>query len=203
MLSTRYLLLGLLATTTAVARPWQRPPAPKPECVVAHSWVNSNSHRIPQHLAEFSSYDLAFRKAIFNALPKSAQARLWHEQLRQYGHSRRLSATQRAFVLALDRRLESLLAPDNRAELNRVSNDARRVLGFELARQVIADLGGPAKPIVTTVARQISQSGCGCSTDSDWCNPEGLGCRSDLLPCEPSETGCGTFWQYSCDGDCF
>jgi hypothetical protein len=42
-------------------------------------------------------------------------------------------------------------------------------------------------------------STCGCSTSSDWCLS---GDCSGTAYCLRDSDNCGTFWQYTCNGDC-
>ena len=83
----------VLATTAFVAN---RPP--EPPCVVAARWVEAHSKSLPQTLQEFSGYSLAYRKAIYLALPHEKKVALWHEQFAYYLNRPGLTIDQRALL---------------------------------------------------------------------------------------------------------
>lgn len=174
-------------------------------CVVAAEWVDANKLFLPKHLAELSGYGRLYRKAIYRVLPKKTQAALWHEQLAYYLNDAGLSAQQKSFIRNADAALDSVLAtPHDMQAIHAFNATAQLLFGFTRAREMFADLGvntpevrqgGPLDPKEASVT-----GGCGCSRQSDWCNPAGNGCVNS--PCTGTITGCGTWWDYGCDGIC-
>ena len=71
-------------------------PLPYDEIV---AWVEEHRDALPTTLAELSTFPVAFRKVIVNAVPPERRTRFWEEHLRTFLEPRAgLTAEQRAFV---------------------------------------------------------------------------------------------------------
>ena len=91
-------------------------PEAEPECVVARRWVSEHAAALPSTLTAFSQHASAYRRAIFAALPKEAQLRLWQEQLTYFATSPELTSSQREFLTLALERLPAVFGPEHRGE---------------------------------------------------------------------------------------
>jgi hypothetical protein len=183
-------------------------PQPEPECVKAEKWVASNRGHLPATLTEFSKFELAYRKAIYHALPRETRLRLWHEQLAHYSRSDSLSATQRQFVDEMAAALDRVLGSAEEAEFEAINEPrAIQILGKPLARQVFANLGvGVPNPPSIVAPGSAALSGCECNTSDDWCSDGPTApprkCYAGGTCITPTESGCGWWWSQPCNGYC-
>lgn len=189
-LSIAPLLAVMMAATGGLSKPERA-------CVVAARWVTAHSGALPQTLKDLSTYSLAYRKAIYNKLPREVQLAMWHEQLRYYSQSSQFTGDQRAFIAEADAKLDQYFGPEHRDAAKAIYEvQAQAVLGFDQAKQVFATLG-----VNPPAEAQNLPADCECSTGSDWCNPFGPSCASDAS-CNTTDSGCGTLWCHSCNGSC-
>ena len=176
-------------------------------CVVAKRWVESRNGALPSDLKSFSLHTTSYRKAIYRALPREVQLKLWHEQFAYYRTAESLSPVQRAFVAEVESAIDEYFGPDRIHEFDRLYKArAVEILGKPLARQVFADLGinTPEDLASVVVVPAGKLATCECATDSNWCdrgtNPDVCCVRGGS--CETSSSGCGTLWCHSCNGTC-
>lgn len=93
-----------------------------PECVRATAWVKANHRVLPTTLEAFSRYSVAYRRAIFNALPENAKAGLWRAHLESYlTPSSRLNRPQRDAVLSVIARLDGMFQAGQSLEQRRAA----------------------------------------------------------------------------------
>lgn len=183
-------------------------PQPEPECVKAEKWVAANRGRLPATLAAFSQFGLAYRRAIYQALPRETRLSLWHEQLAYYSQSDSLSAVQRRFVREMDDALDRVLGSPEEADFEAVNKPrAIEILGKPLARQVFANLGiGAAAQPSIVAAGSVALDGCQCNATDDWCSdsPTGLDkkCYEGGTCITPTVSGCGWWLAKPCNGWC-
>lgn len=178
-------------------------PAPAPECVTAQRWVDAHVHSLPTTIIKFSSYRQSYRRAIYNALPESVRVELWHQQLAYYQNRTELTGAQRTFLYNTDSNLTAFVAGKMDGTDAAFREHARAILGDSLAQAVLANLGvnTPEDGAATSSDAASLFGSCGCSGESDWCATTGPGCNTNV-GCTGSSSGCGTFWGYSCNGQC-
>src|SRR5258708_1707670 len=161
-ISSRLFLVPLVAGTAAFLASTGR----ESECAAAKRWVEENAATLPSTLSEISRHRLAYRKAIFVALPRETKLSLWHEQLRYYSTSPRLTDEQRAFVAELDSQLDDIYGPEHKAVHKVLATRARSLLGVSLAREVMANLGVGTPETAVVQARVTPFGDCACSQES-------------------------------------
>jgi hypothetical protein len=187
------LALGLLAAR-AVREP------DDPECVVAARWVEANRDALPTTLSEISSYTLAYRKAIFRALPRATQVDLWREQLDYYMRETHLTRVQREFLGEVRAEIGEYFGPEKAdAAKERYVARAIALLGRERTAQIFTNLG-----VNAPVGRL--EASCSCNQSDDWCSSPITGptvkCVPDADGCTVTQDGCGWWWCKSCNGEC-
>jgi hypothetical protein len=194
-------LVAFVASVTAANRPVE------PPCVIAKRWVEAHRTDLPTNLTDLSRFDAAHRKAIFVALPQAMRLKLWHEQMAYYEVSPKLTAEQRALVHEIDAILDKYADSAHvRAFDSLYTPRIKKVLGAQLAKQVIANIGvDTPEQLAAAKADQTFPGDCGCSVASDWCNVLG-GTNPDSAcggpACNSTDGGCGTFLCYDCNGTC-
>jgi hypothetical protein len=196
-----------------------------PPCVVAAEWVRSNADRLPSSVAEFSSYSMPFRKAIYALLPIGVQERLWVEHLTGFlERSSEFSAPQRAEIKRALSILPQIFDKGSSLSLRRqiavafydqtsktFSREQRRALFLRLGSEVAPWAVGrtyEGSNILSLAAlngRSAAATTFGaCECALDWSGECGsLQCVPTGNPhCDLTEQGCGPFAQIACDGDC-
>lgn len=172
------------------------------ECELAEEWVATNLDKLPITLNAFSEHSITFRRAIFRELDAKVRTSLWREHLAAVAHDV-TSAEQRLFLERVSGELDGLLSgTEPPSELDILVQQARAILGEDLARRAMGVLGPEPEPVAAvaedgTVAPQVL---CSCSTASDFC-PTPARCSAGA--CVPRARGCGWFWLYGCDGLCW
>ena len=111
------------------------------------AWVNTHRDRLPQTLAEFARYPMAYRRMIHGVLPVDVRVRLWQEHLSSFlSPTSTLTVEQQAFVREYRAALPSVLTdPLNHDQLRAFGDRGRAVLGPEYAVRILATLG-PQEP---------------------------------------------------------
>ncbi|MYA41060.1 MAG: bacteriocin fulvocin C-related protein [Gemmatimonadetes bacterium] len=180
---------------------------PVPECELAKEWVAANLDALPTTLDAFGEHSLTFRRAIYGALDTEIRISLWRENLAAVAHEATLPE-QRLFLERVSRDLDGYVrgtAPAS--EIDAVAEEARAILGMDLAGRAIAVLGSVPESAVFAVENGDLEPDCACSTEEDWCWLTSFGrreCRDDEdYHCDDLESGCGDWWQAACDGMCF
>ncbi len=166
------------------------------ECELANEWVAAHRDALPKTLEAFGEHSVTFRRAIYGALDTDARISLWRQNLTAVSRGD-VSPGQRLFLERVSRELDYYLRGDLPPELDTLTEEARRILGEDLAFRAIAMLG-PATPTEAT-ADDLLRPACSCSTQSDWCwffsACAAGGCQL--------RNGCGTLWRYRCNGQCY
>lgn len=165
----------------------------------ARVWVRANLANLPRDYGRFVTYDLTYRKVIYEALAPGDRARLWSEHLRLKSatlpelSSQQAEVIERAMALARDERtFTSGRSDKHHRSLDELREAAITAFGLDRARSLLAILG--PTPIETLGAT------CECSTESDYCT---IVCIYDGRGrCAHWPDGCGTFWLYPCNGCC-
>ncbi len=167
-----------------------------PECELADEWVAAHRDALPKTLEAFGEHSVTFRRAIYGALDTDARISLWRQNLTEVSRGD-VSPGQRLFLDRVSRELDYYLRGNQPPELDALTEEARRILGEDLAFRAIAMLG-PATPTEAT-ADGLLRPACSCSTTSDWCwffsACAAGGCRP--------RNGCGTLWRHRCNGQCY
>ena len=172
------------------------------ECELAKEWVAANLDELPTTLNAFAEHSITFRRAIFGALDSDVRISLWREHLAAVAHEF-ASSEQRLFLERVSRELDGLvLGTAPLSELDVLGEQARAILGEDLARRAMGVLGPEPEP-AAAVAKDgsvVPQVLCSCSTSSDFCPAPAI-CGAGA--CTPTTRGCGWFWLYACDGLCW
>ena len=192
-------------------------------CATVAAWAAKNKGRLPQGYDEIVAYPMAFRRAIFAALPATSKSRLWTEQLTRYQAAHDLTAEQAAVIneglrLARPEQFARSRSPEFRRSLDDLGKSSVAAFGRPAARALFATLGsdatlpaGASRPSTATVSAAMSQpsaanvpaeaeNSCSCSTADSWCDNNTY-CQSGFCAI-PGPDGCGLFYQYECDGLC-
>jgi hypothetical protein len=191
-LASGLLLFGRLPALAA--------PAPTPE----ELWVTANRDQLPQTYSELLDFDVAHRKAIYQALPAENRRDLWVTQFQQYKDAHPALTTEQARVL--DRALDlagqpstftdAPLSDDLLRQLEELRVTAIDAFGIDEGRALFATLG----PTDGSAARA---AGCGCSCTSNWCDGPCVCCGNcNQCSCSCSSIGCGTLLRFGCNGTC-
>ena len=168
------------------------------------------------------SLSMRDRKALFNGLTPELKSELWKAHLRLYLSKhldfteKQRAAVQGAIALITPRLFDIPQdSPDWQTNVHepiqRLMRKILEVFPREVARELLTFLGGPEPqqesnlmltkkdlPAFKPISRSVAQRDCTCSTRSDWCSGE-----TECLAgnCQATR-GCGTFWLYSCNGEC-
>lgn len=184
----------------------------------ARAWAAGLSHDQRANAVEqIGSYTIVKRRALYTTLTMEQRAGLWTRNIREYQEAHpSLSAETQAT-------LEALLAfttPERFGQLDK-SDDAailalaktlKAQIGAEAAQVVLTMPGGPpvssSESFITTFLRRhfvvVARSrDCACSTASDWCGAPDICMHYKQSGCSvPAHEHCGTFYHYTCDGEC-
>ena len=202
-------LLSFAAVTAA-----KSPPKPAAGCgAVEAAWVNEHLETLPRTLAGFSEYSLAYRKAIYRALPEDVKTHLWREQLNHYASSPNFSGEQKALLQEVS---GSITQFDGSAKLPNLLDKYETRIRASFTKNQIGEIFtnlGVGDPAVAGRPSASSSGICECHSgglDVGSCGPTGPpgtvflqgGCRWQS-PCNIDvDDGCGWFWLQSCNGTC-
>ncbi|WP_163570136.1 bacteriocin fulvocin C-related protein [Fodinicola feengrottensis] len=177
----------------------------------AQAWVAAHRHNLPAEYDEVISYSMAYRKAIYQALPASARSRLWVTQIDRYRASHPSLTAEQSGVLDRVRTIaatEKYFSNDRTSAtpdtvVKNVEADAERVLGRDQTRTLLATLG-PAPAYARVQPHSPSEPDCNCSVDSPYCGPSPNYCSpaGDVYDCHVHAADCGFLLLYYCDGTC-
>jgi hypothetical protein len=197
-------------------------------CERTSSWVVAHAAELPTDLESLSELPLPYRRAAFGTLSLEQKAAVWRAHLESRATDGDLTAEQQSYVKALAEKMTAeLYAPTQDADLRRraIGKEAKRVLGYKKAREIVAVLG-PAVPrsprslltlsvatgewlrgwsaVAAKVNAGAAQEECGCEIGDDWCAPWPTSPSSECKKsnCNGSTWGCGTGWGGPCDGEC-
>lgn len=170
-----------------------------PECVEAARWVRAHPGALPTTLAELSTFSLAYRRAIYEALPDQARTALWREHMEGFLHpGGELSDVQRAALREVIVQLPAFTRRNaDRALVKAVEQRVAGTFDKDLRVRVFATLGEAGAAKAAAKARPL----CDCAFDDEWdrCGSDEA-CSPNL--CSYAETGCGFGWMYGCYGVC-
>jgi hypothetical protein len=216
----RVLFVSLLMSVTVVFA-FSSPLPQAGDNKQAEDRINEEAARLYNTLSSLSMDD---RRALFNGLTPEFKSALWKMHFKSYLSKhpdlteKQREAIQSAIALATPQLFE--ISPDSpewqtkaKEPLDRLTQQFLEVFPREVARELLAVLGGPEpkqesnlplikktslkfRPIIRNATQDVS---CGCSTSSDWCSGESE-CLTD--DCK-QHRGCGTFFFFTCDGRCF
>jgi hypothetical protein len=191
-----------------------------PPSVRANAWVAAHRGNLPETLDALSGYPVAYRKAVFLALPSAKKAELWRAQLQAFSQTPGITAEQRAFI---DRNIEALTptAYNQHPKTGPLADLCKKIAAlFPVEQRSAFSVLGPPDPVFTVsglfvnlserfrqsyvvraadraLGRQVGDCSCsaesGCSCITCWPPPQG---------CNTSNWGCGCEWLYQCDGLC-
>ncbi|GAB3419989.1 hypothetical protein GCM10027569_47680 [Flindersiella endophytica] len=178
------------------------------ELTTARGWVRANADRLPHRYDDVVAHPVAYRRAIFEALPADVRSRLWVEHLRRYGADYPGLSAKQAGVLDRARAVAgrvSMFEPGDRSEALAQARDVRQAaidaFGKDEARRILATLGPADRSGVAGGVRpQVAD--CECSEQSDWCAPDFNCTDCSWNCCDESSWGCGDYYAYPCDGIC-
>ncbi|MCP3104283.1 bacteriocin fulvocin C-related protein [Myxococcus sp. K15C18031901] len=171
------------------------------ECVEAEAWVRANTNQLPTTYNDFSQHSMAYRKAIFAALPPEARSALWRQHFEHYlaAHPG-LDEAQTEFI----QELIALAAPSLFAKVATQAN--QKGPDFSKQKEAAVKLFGTTEAtlLLATLGPQEKLAGnkanCTCNTIDDWCVTPTLCTRGTT--CTIVLTGCGSVWLQPCNGDC-
>ena len=170
------------------------------ECELAKEWVAANLDELPTTLNAFAEHSITFRRAIFGALDSDVRISLWREHLAAVAHEF-ASSEQRLFLERVSRELDGLvLGTAPLSELDVLGEQARAILGEDLARRAMGVLGPEPEP-AAAVAEAMGPV-CSCNRGNSFCPLPYICSRNSWFPCQQTGSGCGWFWLQSCDGLC-
>lgn len=200
-----FLQLGAgLAVAAGVIMAGATPAFAEKKCATAAAWAARNKGNLPRGYDEVIAYPMAYRRAIFSALPASAKSELWTEHLTRYQAAHHLSPEQSAAIreglrLARPALFEHRDSPGARRSLDALRDSARAAFGPHAARAVFATLG-PSEPRSPAGAVPAGPDNtCSCSSADSWCDNNTY-CQSGY--CASTGSGCGLLYRYACDGLC-
>ena len=205
---TKLLAIVILAGTVTWTAPQLYPvasadaPRDVPACELADQWVADNPDKLPTTLDAFVAHSIAVRQAIYDALDAETRASLWREHLGIVVHEA-TSSKQRQFLNRVTRDLPNLLDPEITPpeELEALWESATAILGVDLARRALLDLG-PTE-VAQENGRSAPQVLCSCSMEWKDC-PQGAGDASCLEgACTERRSGCWLLDRFKCDGLCW
>jgi hypothetical protein len=140
------------------------------------------------------------QKSMYKLLNQYEKTEIWKRKYKSILSSKDLSSEQRNFII----KIQNLITPDIFSPsvlLSKKSFDDTEIKALAIKLFGVSDAHSLLTSIVSTPFIQqyaTLSSDCGCSKDSDWC--------SGALVCQnagcASSGGCGTFWVYSCNGNC-
>jgi hypothetical protein len=203
--------------------------SPKALCPsdIAAAWVQQHHATLPTDLTTLGTYDLAYRKAIYNHLQPEVQSRLWREHLVSFlAPSTTLTPEQQTFVREVMAKLDDYVRDPERGRAavtrDQLTERSKLLFGPALAKTIFATLGPvggtlPSRPAMTqasvlsgadALVRAIGSTfgvkralpDCTCAIGSDLCGSQSI--CVDWWQCTKSDHGCGFIWLYPCDGTC-
>ncbi|MFY1825973.1 bacteriocin fulvocin C-related protein [Myxococcus fulvus] len=164
------------------------------------AWIEAQGPNLPTNLKELSKHPMAYRRAIFVALPAEKKVALWQEHVRHYIATHpQLSSRQ---VDVLDSILE-MLTPKAYLEpgsfnVSAATAAAAGVFSVDEVRVILATLGPVEEP--AAVPLELAPL-CACSAMADFCFRSE--CRVVAMACLRTAMGCGLLGLSSCDGLCY
>lgn len=186
----------------------------------AARWVRANGDRLPTIYADFASYPMSYRRAIFNASSPAVRADLWTKHFEHYRKTHpALSPAQVAVIEDAERLAPRVLmtGKDQKA-LRALAASAVSVFGVHEARALLATLGPQESPQESAhkAPQGSMQAAAGTRARSVdlWCEPTGPDCDTNCEsitgcsegtcygPCVCSSSGCGDLWLRECNGLC-
>lgn len=226
------LALGPLMAFSLPARdrPSGDPPGIRvPECQLAIAWVNKHLNELPTTEAELSSFSLAYRKAIFAAVPIRIQERLWREHLTAFvADDSPLTPMQQSIVAEAIANLHTFFDPAapigiRRERAKKFMTNAIGQFPRDVRVAVFSRLGADTAPLQTLnslfsispnasflldgrrlasqfVLPRASLQRCSCNVG--WQDCLDGECAQQSPTCTETEQGCGPFWSDTCDGAC-
>lgn len=183
---------------------------PEPQCVVATRWVETHATELPRTLSAISLHNVAFRRAIYLALPKDVQIALWQEQFAAYRSMPDMTADQRVFLDSASIWFTQFLQAstpsvkgDTTTGLGKFGKQAIALFGRERAAMIFANIGINT-PELTAQPVPMTQGGCSCNNGSmNWCGSTWfVRCLAGDPPCGASQHGCGWGLYEECNGVC-
>jgi hypothetical protein len=150
------------------------------------------------------------QKLFYALLSAEEKQTIWTNKLALMESDETLTADQKTFVSSVLHSLTRDLFDVNKNSDKKnkyfkyVQNRSIALFGAKLAGNIFANVNAPAKKKSLTNSVESSEyppgSGdCDCSKESDWCS-SGHACVREGCTVK---SGCGTFWSYSCNGDCW
>ena len=181
------------------------------DCASITAWVAEKRDDLPASYEELARFPVAYRRAIFDALPPAAKSSLWQQHFQAYRAAHPgLTPEQKAFI----QKARSLISPGlfvNHASMAESTEVDTRVstLRSEAAMAfpeselygLLANLG-PADPADHRANNTTESVACECNKKDDWCWNRFGNHRCRKGGCDRQSFGCGTFLRKSCNGLC-
>ncbi|GAB3874138.1 hypothetical protein GCM10029964_015610 [Kibdelosporangium lantanae] len=163
-------------------------------------WVRANADRLPTTYADFTTYPLAYRRAIYSALPEARRAALWSEHLNRYRAAHPgLTARQHKVI---DDAVQLVKSGVNDPAARVLGKSAVDAFGEQEAKALVWRLGPDDTGVVHPNGAQVPDCDAWCATDGGSGCGSGTGCFASPWHCNRTEHGCGLFWYWPCDGLC-
>lgn len=181
------------------------------DCASIDAWVADNAANLPDRYDELAEFPIAYRRAIFNALPPAARSSLWQQHFKAYlvAHPE-LTPDQRAFV----EEMHAAMSPELFRADPAMASSAERTALIDAAEARAAALFPPSElpDLLATLGPSEAAHydteaiSCECNDDNDWCwyrLPVGsYTCVAGAAECNRKPRGCGRFWLRPCNGLC-
>jgi hypothetical protein len=192
-------ILAPLLTVVLTATLGSASPAPEPpECVVAAAWVHAHADVLPTTLAEFSTFSMAHRRAIYSALPPNVRVSLWREHMERFLRPESpLNEAQRAALRGVIARVPELTLPDREpAEQQALIKQLATIFPRDLGVRLFVTLGDA--PTSSRAGDSAPTCNCDPTAESSEFRTCFDGTACTMSYCNRTTMGCGFFWNSVC-----
>jgi hypothetical protein len=144
------------------------------------------------------------QKLAYLTLDTNEKAAIWKEHLSEIIKSGIFNAQKNKLLTEIAATIKPAMfqQPKQFSEMSDYERDwlerANKVFSKNELKIAVSSLSIPSTLAVNPNVVQ-QPSSCGCSQSSDWC---GSNFYCDSANCTKASSGCGTFFQYSCNGNC-
>ncbi|MGK3965410.1 bacteriocin fulvocin C-related protein [Sorangium sp. So ce118] len=182
-------------------------------CASIGAWVAAHRESLPATYEDITLFPVAYRRAIFAALPAETKSQLWQQHFQAYMEARPgLGLEQKTFIEKLSSvALPQLFAHPGDGEVdsdslgarvNTLASEGDVLFSSDDLFRLMANLGPVEEDAPSSDSLRAQK--CKCSTSSDWCGHEGPGlrCIKGRDRCDAQSFGCGALGRFRCDGLC-
>jgi hypothetical protein len=161
---------------------------------------------------KLTSFTLSEQKNAYQTLKESEKAGLWVIHINQMLKENNYTSEQLNIIEEAKKFLSKGLIDNenfkNSSQYIIWNHKVSEVFSKEKMFALFVSLSQTSNLPNTTTNLKAPESGCDCSTASDWCNfpvsgtPGTYWACDDGSACTVSNNGCGTLWSYSCNNSC-